>query len=118
MSSNVIVQRKISQFSCQSFYCYFYCLPENLVQVLWQADVICALLIVLCICSPYRMAYLAQSLVMKNGETCDKDGDICASEVSITDNDDSGSIVAQRTEKVYVLIFVFLIQLLHLIWLD
>jgi F-box protein 22 len=45
------------------------------------------------------MAYLAQSLVMKNGETCDKDGDICASEVSITDSDDSGSIAAQRTEK-------------------
>jgi len=89
-----------------------------LVQVLWQGDIVCAVLIVLCIFSPYRMAYLAQSLVMKNGETCNKDGDICASEVSITDNDDSGSIAAQRPEKVYVLIFVFLIQLLHLICLD
>lgn len=64
------------------------------------------------------MAYLSQSLVMKNGETCNKDGDICASEVSITDDDDGGSITAQRTEKVYVLIFVFLIGLLHQIWLD
>lgn len=89
-----------------------------MVQVLWQADIIYAVLIVLCICSPCRMAYLAPSLVMKNGETHDKDGDICASEVSITDTDDSGSIAAQRTEKVYVLILVFLMQLLHLIWLD
>jgi hypothetical protein len=62
------------------------------------------------------MAYVAHSLVIKNGEMCDKDGNISASEVSVTDKDDSGNTDAQRTEKVHVLIFVFLIQLLHLIW--
>jgi hypothetical protein len=42
---------------------------------------------------------------MKNGETCDKDGNISANDVSITDKDDSGSTDAQRAEKVHVLIF-------------
>jgi hypothetical protein len=58
------------------------------------------------------MAYLPRSSVTKNGETCNKDGDICASKASIINNDDSGSIAGQRTEEVYVHIFVFLIQLL------
>jgi hypothetical protein len=63
------------------------------------------------------MAYLPRSSVTKNGETCDKDGDICASEASINDNDDNESIAAQKIEEVYVHIFVLLIQLLWLIQL-
>lgn len=45
------------------------------------------------------MAYLPRSSVTKNGETCDKDGDICASEASINDNDDNESIAAQKIEE-------------------
>jgi hypothetical protein len=50
------------------------------------------------------MAYFTQSLVKKNEESCDEDGDICSSEESTIDNGVTGSNVAQRIEQVDIYI--------------
>jgi hypothetical protein len=55
------------------------------------------------------MAYFPQSVVLKTEEACGGDGDICVNKE--TDNDDSGSGAARRTEQVYVHGFLILVLL-------